>query len=213
MMELLCVTGTVAILAAMLLPALARSRESARRTSCASQLSQLGTAFLMYAEENHGELPWSGGLNDAECLKRLYPEYMGDFRVFRCPSTQSASRPPEGGWPSHPTGRCEDGSLRCSYDYMGAYTERPIVMPPAPRPIPKIPVMWDMCFEHYGVRGFNHVPGGGNVLWLDGSVSFLALEDWADENLPAVPGEIPYIRPSETADDLEEDGEIEEWPR
>jgi prepilin-type processing-associated H-X9-DG protein len=42
---------------------------------------------------------------------------------------------------------------------------------------------------------FNHVPGGGNVLWLDGSVEFLTVERWADANLPERPVGIDYIDP------------------
>ena len=67
LIELLCVIATIGILAAILLPALARARESARRGSCLSNLSQLGLILHLFAQEHDGQLPWSGGKNNADC--------------------------------------------------------------------------------------------------------------------------------------------------
>jgi prepilin-type N-terminal cleavage/methylation domain-containing protein/prepilin-type processing-associated H-X9-DG protein len=54
LIELLVVVAIIALLAGMLLPVLARSREKARRTNCAGNLKQLGLAALMYAGDNDG---------------------------------------------------------------------------------------------------------------------------------------------------------------
>ncbi len=57
LIELLIVIAIIAILAAMLMPALGKARESARRTQCASQYKQIGTALGMYMNDYADYLP------------------------------------------------------------------------------------------------------------------------------------------------------------
>ncbi len=62
LIELLVVIAIIAILAAILFPVFAQARESARRTSCLSNLKQLGTAFQMYQQDYDGRFHKAAGI-------------------------------------------------------------------------------------------------------------------------------------------------------
>src|SRR4051812_18925702 len=61
LIELMVVIGIIAVLLALLLPAVQRAREAANQVQCASQLRQLGLGFMNYAAQNLGWLPSWGG--------------------------------------------------------------------------------------------------------------------------------------------------------
>ena len=61
MIELLVVIAIIAILAAMLLPALARAKCKAKRTQCVSNMKQLQLCWQMYTDDNNDLVPLNGG--------------------------------------------------------------------------------------------------------------------------------------------------------
>ncbi len=89
LIELLVVIAIIGILAAILLPALARAREAARRASCANNLKQMGIVFKMYSNESGGTFPAmsriSEGKDDLDVIA-FYPEYLTDVKILVCPS-------------------------------------------------------------------------------------------------------------------------------
>jgi prepilin-type N-terminal cleavage/methylation domain-containing protein/prepilin-type processing-associated H-X9-DG protein len=123
LVELLVVMGIISVLIAMLLPALNKARDSAKTVQCASNMRQIGLAFIMYANDNHSYLPafydyfaykqWSKALVDSKYLP------VGTNALV-CPSFLPEKF---------------DGSYSHTYG-MPVYYYRPASYPPGYTPIP-----------------------------------------------------------------------------
>ena len=98
LIELLVVIAIIAILAAILFPAFARARENARRSSCQSNLKQIGLGVMQYTQDYDEMFPYQGTSGAAKfrttttqtILATVQP-YIKSWQVYVCPSASSVT--------------------------------------------------------------------------------------------------------------------------
>lgn len=93
LVELLVVLAIIAVLAALLLPAIARTRESGRAANCLSNLHQLGIALQLYVQDNENKLPFMHDKStnaavetNGQTMDIVLSNHIVNMKVLRCPS-------------------------------------------------------------------------------------------------------------------------------
>ena len=128
LIELLIVIAIIAVLAALLLPALSNSKEQARRVNCKNHLRQFLIAATLFADDHDGKLP-SGASENVDATDEHVPvlsgmtrsnliEYAGTFKMLECPSLGSPFNQ-QGGW------YYADYGYVIGYNYLGGHTNTP----------------------------------------------------------------------------------------
>ncbi len=94
LIELLVVIAIIAILAAILFPVFARARENARRSSCQSNLKQIGLGLMQYVQDYDEIMPMNSTNEPAggAWMDKIQP-YIKSYQLFKCPSDTNAAVP------------------------------------------------------------------------------------------------------------------------
>ena len=123
LIELLVVIAIIAILAAILFPVFARARENARRSSCQSNLKQIGLGMAQYTQDYDERLPnaWITDNNNATYARwnDVVQPYVKSTQIFVCPSQSDISFRTANSFPITGRGGGELGSYGFNASYYG----------------------------------------------------------------------------------------------
>ena len=214
LIELLVVIAIIAILAAMLLPALSGAKERARRTGCVNNIRQFLLATQMYANDENQRLPSgasdsntpNGVLDDSipvlsSVIRTQMIQYAGNYRVLGCPNL-GAPFNTEAGY--YETGY----GYVIGYNYLGGHANTPWELLPGGDPWvspqkttdtastnvgPGVPLITDMndWSPGYGRSVVPHARGG--AFQTEGDFSNTSASGAASADLGAVGGNIGHL--------------------
>jgi prepilin-type N-terminal cleavage/methylation domain-containing protein/prepilin-type processing-associated H-X9-DG protein len=162
LIELLVVIAIIAILAAILFPVFARARAQARKTSCLSNLKQIGLAMTMYVTDCDGYLPYPSPKPSVEASGRwplsyiIYP-YVKNQQIFRCPSDSEYYK-------------TEYSSYQWLEIFEGQHIDYPVFFG---IDLTDVPYLFDADSKFHGGDDSASPPDfKKNCLWLDGHAKF-----------------------------------------
>lgn len=203
LIELLVVIAIIAILAAILFPVFARARENARRSSCQSNLKQIGLGLMQYTQDYDEKFPsLAPGLNaDVDnyaepatiatlpTVQSCVQPYVKSWQIFRCPSGTDDTRAGLVPYGNNATNYMTNGvimkngglslaAIPESASLIGMQ-ERRLVMRIASHEPQRYPAATGNSFMYwlYAPNGYSNVHmDGGNLLFADGHVKWRKLD-------------------------------------
>lgn len=170
--ELLVVISVILILAALIMPTIMQAQRSALVTACKSNLRQIALGVFLYGKQSDMYLPcMKSGSVTHDDLGPLFPGFVGNIEVFRCPASQY-DRPKT----AKDIDRKTSAGGELSFEYPGEY-----LLMLNRRVDTKYAVL---AYDDDG-RGVNvqtdvdsHSPEGGNMSYIDGRVDWVKAVDW-----------------------------------
>ncbi len=181
LVELLVVMGVIALLAAMLMPALAKAREKAGKIKCVNGLHQIGIALQTYAGDFDEEMmPFDWACQDGSDhpythrnsrktnLALLWPDYIESGEYLHCPKGPLCRYGNNGVWRFR--GPDNSGGVAFSYVFRSRYRD---LREGQLRALVADHFLWARGGNRSDREGFWNHPNGYNVLFNDGHVAWI----------------------------------------